>query len=342
MRLGELAERLGGRSVEGDAATEVRGVASLEEGGPGELGFLRSERHLGELAASRIGAVIAPPGVDVGGRPVIRSPSPNLDIARAARLLSPAVRPPPGVHPRAVVDPSAEIHPEASVGPCAVVGARSRIGARSVLHAHVSVYEDVQLGADCVLHAGAVVREGTRIGDRVILQPGAVLGGDGFGYEFDEGGGLEKVPQLGVVVLEDDVEIGANATVDRARFGETRIGRGVKIDNLVMIGHNCRIGDGSAVVAQSGLAGGTVVGRRVFFMAQTGAANRPHIGDGAFIGARGGVLQDVEPGRRVYGFPAVPERTWHRTMAVLHRLPEVLRRLRRLERAAGERTGEDE
>jgi UDP-3-O-[3-hydroxymyristoyl] glucosamine N-acyltransferase len=332
VKLAELAERLGGRAVEGDAGFWVRGVAALDAGGPEELGFLRSARHAGELAASRIGAVIAPPGVDVGGRPAIRSAAPNLDIARAARLLAPEPRPAPGVHPRAVVDPAAEVDPTASIGACAVVGARSRIGARSVVHANATVYAEVRIGADCTLHAGSVVRERCVLGDRVILQPGAVLGGDGFGYEFDERGGLEKVPQLGIVVLEDDVEIGACSTVDRARFGETRIGRGVKIDNLVMVAHNCRVGAGSAIVAQSGLAGSTVVGERVFLMAQSGAANQVTIGDGSFVGVRGGVVQDVPPGSRVWGFPSVPERTWQRSMAVLYRLPELLRRVRRLER----------
>jgi UDP-3-O-[3-hydroxymyristoyl] glucosamine N-acyltransferase len=335
VRLGELAERLGGRAVEGDRGLELRGVGSLEDGGPADVGFVRSARHAAALAASRIGAVIAPPDVATGGRPTIRSLAPNLDIARAARILAPEPRPAPGVHPRAVVDPAAQVDASASVGPCAVVGARARIGARSVLHPNVTVYPDVAVGADCVLHAGAVLREGTRLGDRVIVQPGAVLGADGFGYEFDERGQLEKVPQLGVVVVEDDVEIGALAAVDRARFGETRVGRGVKIDDLVMVGHNCRIGEGSAIVAQSGLAGSSVVGKRVFLMAQTGVANQVTLGDGSFVGARGGVVQDLPPGSRVYGFPAVPERAWHRAMLLLYRLPELARRLRRLERRAG-------
>jgi UDP-3-O-[3-hydroxymyristoyl] glucosamine N-acyltransferase len=335
MRLGELAERLGGRAVEGDAGFLVRGVAALDEGGPEELGFLRSARFARELSASRIGALIAPPGIDVGGRPAIRSPSPNLDIARAARILAPQETPAPGVDARAVVHPSASVHPEASVGPCAVVGARSRIGARSVLHPGAVVYPDVRVGDDCVLHAGSVLREGTVLGSRVILQPGAVLGGDGFGYEFDEAGRLEKVPQLGVVVVEDDVEIGANATIDRARFGATRIGRGAKIDNLVMIAHNVQIGEGSAFVAQSGIAGSTVVGKRVFFMAQSGAANQLVIGDGCFIGVRGGVIESLAPKSRVYGFPSQPERSWHRTVAAVSKLPELLRRVRRLERRFG-------
>jgi UDP-3-O-[3-hydroxymyristoyl] glucosamine N-acyltransferase len=341
MRLGELAERLGARPVEGDAGFVVRGVAALEEGGPEDLGFLRSARFARELAGSRIGALIAPPGVDVGGRPAIRSPSPNLDIARAARILAPGTQPEPGIHPQAVVAPGAEVHPSASVGPCAVVGARSRVGARTVVHAGATLYPDVAVGADCVLHAGAVLREGTVLGDRVILQPGAVLGGDGFGYEFDEAGRLEKVPQLGVVVVEDDVEIGANATIDRARFGATRIGRGVKIDNLVMIAHNVQIGEGSAVVAQSGIAGSTVVGKRVFFMAQSGAANQLVIGDGCFVGVRAGVIENLAPKSRVYGFPSQPERSWHRAVVALAKLPALLRRVRRLEQRLGEPPDEE-
>ena len=341
MKLSELAERLGGRPVEGDAGREVRGVASLEDGGPDDLGFLRSAKHVGELAKSAIGAVIAPPGVDVGGRPAIRSHSPNLDIARAAKLLAPAARPVPGVHPRAFVDPGASVDATASVGPGAAVGARARIGARTVLHPNVTLYAGVSLGDDCELHANVVVGEGSRIGDRVILHPGVVVGGDGFGYEFDEQGRLEKVPQLGIVVLEDDVEIGANTTVDRARFGETRIGRGVKLDNLVQIGHNSRIGEGSAIVAQTGIAGGTTLGKRVFMMAQSGAANRAKIGDGSFIGVRGGVIQDLPPGSRMFGFPLASERTWHRAMILIYRLPEIVRRLRRLEKRLDVDPGEE-
>jgi UDP-3-O-[3-hydroxymyristoyl] glucosamine N-acyltransferase len=335
MRLGELAERLGGRDVAGDAGFVVSGVGSLDEGGPGDLGFLRSEAHASALGHSRIGAVIAPPGVDVGALPVIRSQAPNLDIARAAQLLAPATRPEPGVHPTAVVAPDASIDPSASVGALAVIGARSVVGARTIVHPRVTVYPEVRIGEDCELHSGSILREGTEIGDRVLLQPGAVLGGDGFGYEFDEQGGLEKVPQVGVVIVEDDVEVGANSTIDRARFGSTRIGRGVKIDNLVMIGHNCQVGEGSALVALTGLAGSTIVGKRVFFMAQSGAGNHTHIGDGSFVGARAGVIEDVPAGSRVWGFPAMPERAWHRAMAIFGRLPEVMRRLRAIEKRPG-------
>ena len=332
MRLGELAERLGGREVAGDPDFVVRGVGSLEGGGPSDLGFLRSAGNAAALESSRIGAVIAPPGVDVGPRPAIRSPSPNLDLARVAQLLGAGARPAPGVHPSAVVADGAKIDPGASIGALAIVGAGSEVGAGTVVHPRVTIYPDVKIGDDCELHSGVVVREGTVLGDRVILQPGAVLGGDGFGYEFDEQGALEKVPQVGVVVVEDDVEVGANSTIDRARFGATRIGRGVKIDNLVMIGHNCQVGEGSAFVSLTGLAGSTTVGKRVFFMAQSGAANHVEIGDGSFVGARAGVVEDLPAGSRVWGFPAMPERAWHRAMSIFSRLPDLVRRVRALEK----------
>jgi UDP-3-O-[3-hydroxymyristoyl] glucosamine N-acyltransferase len=335
MRLGELAERLGGRAVEGDAGFVVGGVGSLDEGGPTDLGFLRSSANAAALGGSRVGAVIAPPGVEVGERPVIRSPSPNLDLARAAKLLSGQSRPAAGVHPSAVLGEAASVDPSACIGALAAIGERSAIGPRSVIHPHVTIYADVRIGADCEVHAGAVLREGTQVGDRVILQPGVVLGGDGFGYEFDEQGRLEKVPQTGVVIVEDDVEVGANSTIDRARFGTTRIGRGVKIDNLVMIAHNCQVGEGSAFVSLTGIAGSTVVGKRVFFMAQSGAANQAHIGDGSFIGARAGVVEDLPPGSRVWGFPAIPERTWHRSISIFARLSDLVRRLRAVEKKLG-------
>jgi len=339
MRLRELAERLGGRPIEGDGEHVVEGVASLEDGGPVDLGFVRSERYAAALAASRVGAVVAPPGIDVGARPVLRSPSPNLDLARAAGLLHPAPAPPAGVHATAELAASATLAEGVSIGSRAFVGERARVGKGSVLHAGAVVYDDAVVGAECVLHAGVVVREGCHLGDRVILQPGVVIGGDGFGYEFDERGGLEKVPQLGNVVIEDDVEIGANSTVDRARLGSTRIGRGVKIDNLCMVAHNVQIGEGSALVAQTGIAGSTEIGPRCFFLAQAGTAGHLKIGEGSFIGPRGGVITDLEPGARVFGFPSQPEKRWHRTMVALNRLPELLRRMRAVEKRVDGREG---
>ncbi len=335
LTLAELAALLGGREIEGDASTRVSGVAALAEGAPGELGFVRAERFARELAGSRIGALIAPPGIDLRGKPGLRSSAPSLDFARAAALLAPRAKPAPGVHARAFVDASAGVEASASVGALAVVGARTQIGARSFVHANASLGDDVRVGEDCEIHSGAIVGERCVLGNRVILQPGCVIGGDGFGYEFDERGAFEKVPQLGNVVLEDDVEVGANTTIDRARLGATRIGRGTKIDNLVQIAHNVQIGAHSALIAQSGIAGSTRLGARVFFMAQSGASEQLEIGDGSFVGARGGVIEDLPSGSRVYGFPAQAERAWHRVSAWLVRLPELARRVRALEKKTG-------
>jgi len=200
---------------------------------------------------------------------------------------------------------------------------------------------DVEIGADCTIHAGVVLREGTRVGGRVVLHPGVVLGADGFGYTGDEEGRLFKVPQVGIVVIEDDVEIGAGTTVDRATLDETRIRRGARIDNLVQIAHNCDVGEGAVIAAQVGLAGSVRVGAGAALMGQVGVADHVEIGAGAFAAARSGIMRDVPPGARVFGQPAVPEKGWHRVTAALPRLPDALRRLRRLERQleAGEAPG---
>jgi UDP-3-O-[3-hydroxymyristoyl] glucosamine N-acyltransferase len=341
MRLEALAERLG-LVLEGDGKLEVRAAAALEGAGPDELSFVSSARWVRALAASRAGAVILPPGIDARARPALRSARPRLDFARAVALLHPQERPPAGVHPSALVAPGARVHPEASVGAHAVVGSGCAVGPRSILHPNVTLYPRVEVGADCEIHAGCVLRQDVRLGDRVILQPGVILGGDGFGYELDERGAWFKIPHVGRVVLEDDVEIGAGTTVDRGSVGETRIARGVKIDNLVQIAHNCSIGEDSIVVAQSGLAGSTVVGRRAVLMARVGSAGHLTIGDGAFVGVRAGLHKDVAPGARVWGTPQMEERAWHRAMAALGRLPDALRRLRALEQRLGVRGGRAE
>lgn len=337
--LGELAAALG-REVEGDARFAVRGVAPLAGAGPEDLSFARSAAYARALAASRAGAVIVPPGLDAGGRPALRSPRPDLDFARAVALLAAPERPAPGVHPSAVVAPDARIDPSAHVGPLAVVGARATVGARSVLHPHAVLYPDVRVGADCVLHAGCVLREEVEIGDRVVLHAGAVLGADGFGYALDETGRPIKVPQVGRVVLEDDVEVGANATIDRATLGETRVRRNAKIDNLVVVSHNCDVGEDVLVAAQSGLAGSTTVGRGAILMGQTASAGHLTIGAASFLGGRAALHKDLPPGSRVWGAPPLEERRWHKSVAAFARLPEMLRRLRAVERRLGLRGDE--
>jgi UDP-3-O-[3-hydroxymyristoyl] glucosamine N-acyltransferase len=338
LRLKELAAHLG-REVEGDGDFEIEGVAGLEDAGTGELSFVRSERYAGQLASSRAGAVIAPPGVAVGERPAIRSDDPGLDFSRAVRFILPEAPVPPEIHPTAVIAEDARVDPLASIGAHCAVGAGASIGPRSVLFPGVCVYDHVVVGADCRIHSRCVLGESTVVCDRVVLHPGVVLGGDGFGYLGDGAGGLAKVPQVGRVVVEDDVEIGAGTTVDRGTLGDTRIGRGSKIDNLVQIGHNCSIGEQVLIVAQVGLAGSTTVERGAVIMGQAGAAGHLTIGEGAIVGPQSGLHKDVRAGARVLGSPQREERGFHKAMAALARLPELLQRVRAIERRLGMRTG---
>ena len=334
MRLRELAAELG-RELEGDGELWIDGVAALESAGPRNLAYARSERFAAAARASGAAALIAPPGLDTGGRPAIRSLNPGLDFARAARRLAPATAHEPGVHATACVDPTARVDPSAALGAGCVVGARSRVGPRSLLFARATLYADVEVGAECVIHAGCVLREGTRIGDRVVLQPGVVLGSDGFGYAMDEEGRLEALPRLGCVVVEDDVEIGAHTAVDRGTLGETRIKRGAKLDNLVQVGHNVEIGENAVVVAQAGIAGSTRLGRSALVMAQAGIADHLRIGARAFVGPKSGVHGDVGDGERVMGYPHRELGAFRRIWASLALLPGMVRRLRAVERRLG-------
>ncbi len=321
--------------MSGDGDPLIAGVAPLESAGESDLAFVRSLRWAPLVDSCRAAALNVPDGVDPGQIPSIRSPNPALDFARAVRRIVPHPNYPGSVHREATVSADAQVDPSASIGAGVSIGARVRIGAGSVIHANVTLYPDVWVGTDCVIHAGVVLREGTILGDRVQLQPGVVIGGDGFGYLVDENGALHKVPQVGRVVIEDDVEIGANTTVDRATLSETRIRRGAKIDNLVQIAHNCDIGEDVVVVAQSGLSGSTHVERGAMLMARTGSAGHLRVGERAFVGARTGLHKDVPPGARVFGTPQLEERSWHRAVAALARLPDALRRLRAVERVLG-------
>ena len=319
--------------VEGDSSLEISGFASLGQAASDELVFLRDATHAEALTASRAVAVVAPTDIETGDRSVLRSPQPAHDFSRLVKEFVPVFRPAEGVAVGALVDASAVVDPTASIAPGAVVGPGCHVGARSVIAANATLVANVFLGCDCWVHSGAVLREDTRVGDRVVLQPGVVLGADGFGVVADVNGRPVSMAQRGCVVIEDDVEIGANTTIDRATLDETRVRRGAKIDNLVQIAHNCDIGEDVLIVAQSGISGGTVIARRAIIMAQVGATGHLRIGEGAFVGARTGLHRDVPDGARMYGAPAMEEKSWHRSMAALKRLPDLLRRVRRLERS---------
>ncbi len=341
MRLDELAARIGAQ-VEGDGSVEVRGVATLDAAGEGDLTFLSNPRYGAKVGTTRASAVLLPPSYAGPLRvPALRAADTYAALARILAIFHPPAPRRPGIHPTAVIDASAALGESPAVGPYAVIGARTRIGARADIGAHVTIGADTAIGDDFTAHAHASVRERVQIGDRVTLQDGAVVGSDGFGYAIDAAGQAEKMPQAGTVVLEDDVEIGAHSTIDRATVGATRIGRGAKIDNLVHVAHGCDVGEGCFLAAQVGLAGSTRLGRYVQLGGQVGVAGHLEIGDMARVAAKSGVPNDVPRGATVGGYPAVEVTVWRRVSAALPRLPELLRRVRRLEKAAA-REGEED
>ncbi len=330
MRVSELARMLEGE-VEGDAERELVGVAPIDEAGAGELTFVASPRYASLLERTEAGAVIVGRSDASRGRTVIRVDDPYAALVRALQFFDRRPAANPGIHPTAAIAASATIGEGASIGAYAVIGEETRIGKDARIHPHVTVYPQVRIGDRFTAHAGAVVRECSTIGDDVTLQPGAVVGGDGFGF-IPRGSDVPlAIPQIGSVELADHVELGANATVDRAAVGATKLGRGVKIDNLVMIAHGCRIGGGSMLAAQVGLAGSTQLGERVMVGGQAGFAGHLKVGDDAQIAAQSGVSGDVDAGQVVAGLPAVAIGVWRRYVVLLQRLPELFRRLRRLE-----------
>jgi len=330
--LAELASRIGG-TVEGDGSVPIRGLAPLEEAGPGELSFYGNPKYRKELASTRASAVLVPTGEAMSRADVVwvRVPSPHLAFARLLSLFPPAARLAPGVHPRAEVHASARVDPSATVMALAVVEAGAVVGPRSVLWPGSYLGEGSRLGEDCVLQPGALVRERCILGDRVVLQPGVVVGSDGFGFAFDPAGGSHvKVPQVGRVRIEDDVEVGAGSCIDRATVGETVIGRGAKIDNLVQIAHNVRVGPLSIICAQAGVSGSTELGTGVILAGQVGVVGHLTIGDGARVTAQSGIPHDVPPGATISGAPAVDHALWLRQSAALKHLPDLLREVREL------------
>jgi UDP-3-O-[3-hydroxymyristoyl] glucosamine N-acyltransferase len=331
----ELAAHVGGR-VLGDGSRLVRGVSTLEEAGPEHVSFFGNARYRAAFEATRAGAVLVPadaPAPREGGPAQVVVPLPHLAFARLSALFHPAPRHPAGVAPGAHVHPEARVHPEATVMAGATVGQGAQVGARSVLFPGAYLGEGARVGEDCVLHPNVTVREGCTLGDRVTLHSGAVIGADGFGFAFDpEGPAHVKVPQVGTVRLEDDVEIGACTCVDRATVGETVVGRGTKIDNLVQVAHNVRVGPLSLICAQAGISGSAELGTGVVLAGQVGVVGHIRVGDLAKVGAQSGVAHDVEDGAVVSGSPAVPHKEWLRSSAALGQLADLLREVRALRR----------
>ena len=329
-RLGDLAERVGGRVV-GDSDRRVHGVAPLESAGPEDLSLYTSPKYRAVAEASRAGAVLVGPGTVLPGRDLLEAEEPYVALAALLDLFHPAPPRRPGVHPDARIAESAHLGHEVEIGPYAVIGESVTVGDRATVGAGTVVGDDSRIGEETLLHPRVVLYPRTEVGARCIIHAGVVLGGDGFGFATT-GGRHHKIPQVGRVVVEDDVEIGANSTVDRATMGETVIGAGSKIDDLVMVAHGVRVGPGCLMAAQSGIAGSTRLGAAVTFAGQSGAAGHLEIGERSVVAAKSAVLQDLPPRSFVSGIPAVDHRRWKKAQAVAARLPELRSELRKMEK----------
>ncbi len=334
MKLRDLAAHLGA-TLEGDGDAEITGLAGIEDAAAGQLTFVANPRYAGLARSTAASAVLVAPEFPQIAAPTLRLKNPYLAWAQAIALFHPAPIYAPGVHATAVIDPTATFGAGAHIGAYVVVGAGVRLGAAAVLLPHVVLYPGVQAGRDLLAHAHAVVRENCTLGDRVILGNGVIVGGDGFGFAKREDGSWHKIPQAGPVRIGDDVEIQANACIDRASVGATVIANGAKIDNLVQVGHGSHVGENTLLCAQVGLAGSTDVGRDVVLAGQVGVAGHCRIGDGAIATAQSGIPNDVAPGKVVSGYPAFDNRQWLRASALFQRLPELARRLPRSDTAKG-------
>ncbi len=327
--LQELADLLGAE-IRGDAGTLIHRVATIDQAGEGDITFIANPRYRRKLPETKASAVIVSPDVPAEGRTLLVTDNPYLAFARAVDLFHPeGGAAEAGVHEGARVDPSARLGEGVTVYAGAYVGREAVLGSGVVLHPGAYVGAGVRIGAGCVLHANAVVYPDTEIGEGVILHGGAVIGSDGFGFA-PAGAQNVKIRQVGRVVIEDDVELGANCSVDRAVLGETRIGRGTKIDNLVQIGHNVTIGEDCIIVAQVGISGSSRIGDRVKLAGQVGVGGHIHIGDDAEVGAKSGVMDEVPPSAKVLGQPAIPLREGKKALATIRMLPAMRKEIREL------------
>jgi len=325
-RLDDLAQRVGGR-VRGNGERSIRGIATLDEAGQEELSFLTNPRYRSAAGRTRAGAVLVGAGTELSGPDLLEVDEPYRVLARLLELFHPTVPRAPGVSPDARVADDVRLGSDVRVEPFAVIGSGCELGDRVSVGAGSVLGEGCSLGSDTELRPRVVLYPGTRVGRRCLVHAGVVLGGDGFGFATTDGRHL-KVPQVGCVVVEDDVEIGANSAVDRAMLGETRLGEGSKIDDLVMIAHGVRIGPRALLAAQSGIAGSARLGARATLAGQTGVAGHLELGDGVTVAAKSAVLGDLADGAFVCGVPAIDHRRWRRSQALFKKLPELRRDLR--------------
>ena len=331
MKLGELASRLGAE-LRGNPDLEITGVKGIEEAGPTEITFVANPRYTALARTTHAAAIIVEPDFQEITAATIRIKNPYHAFSRALGFFYQPPAYPPGIHPTAVIDPTAEIGPAAHIGAYAVVGPGVRLGPHATLLPHVVLYPGVQIGSHFFAHAHAVVRENCVLGDHVTLENGVIIGADGFGFSKNESGQWEKIPQSGPVRIGSRVDVQANATIDRATVGATEIGDGTKVDNLVQIGHGSRVGNDTLLCAQTGLAGSSVIGNNVILAGQVGIAGHCTVGDGVILTAQSAVSHDVPPGKMISGSPGFDNRLWLRAVTIFQRLPELLKRLDRLEK----------
>jgi UDP-3-O-[3-hydroxymyristoyl] glucosamine N-acyltransferase len=328
MKLSAIAAALDVRLENGSPETEIIGLNGIDQAGPGELTFVSNPKYAAAARSTRASAVIVSEDFPVIPAAMLRAKDPYLTFARALELFHPPARYAAGVHPTAVIDATAKIGKGAHIGPYVVIGEAVEIGKNAVLLAHGVIYRGAKIGDNFFAHAHAVVRENCRIGNNVILQNGVVIGADGFGFAKTEQGRWHKIPQPAQVVIGDDVEVQANSCIDRASVGETRVGRGVKVDNLVQVGHGAQVGEDALLCAQVGLGGSTEIGRQVILTGQVGVVGHCKVGDNAIVTPQSGVANDIEAGALVSGAPAVDHKLWLKYSAILPRLPELVRAVR--------------
>lgn len=332
MKLSAIASALQVRLENGSPDLEITGLNRIEQAAPGDLTFVSNPKYSAAARSTRASAVIVGEDFPVIPAAVLRAKDPYLTFARALELFHQPVRYEPGVHATAVVHGSARVGANAHIGPYVVIDENVEIGANAVLLAHVVIYRGVRIGNNFFAHAHSVVRENCRVGNNVLLQNGVVIGADGFGFAKTAEGRWHKIPQPAPVVIEDDVEVQANSCIDRASVGETRIGRGVKVDNLVQVGHGSHVGEDALLCAQVGLAGSTEIGKRVILTGQVGVVGHCKVGDDAIVTPQSGVAHDISAGALVSGAPAVDHKLWLKYSAILPRLPEIARALRGMRR----------
>ena len=330
MKLRDLAERLGCR-LEGDGDIDVRRVATIQDAGPGDITFLANPKYESALKTTRASAVLLRDDAPRAPCAMLHTADPYLAFARAVGLFAPAWRPPAGIDPQAAVASDAQIGRDVSIGAFVWVGDGASIGDNTVVFPNVTIGPGTRIGADCIIHSNTAIRERVTIGNRVILQNGVVIGGDGYGFVRRGDGTHEKIPQVATVVIEDDVELGANTTVDRPAVGETRIQAGTKIDNLVQVAHGVNIGRNVLMAAQVGIAGSTSIGDDVIFGGQVGVGGHLAIGRGAVAVGQSGVTNSLDPGAMVAGYPAIDSREWRKASVIFRRLPELKKRIEELE-----------